>query len=121
MDTGVRTFTNTDDEEFEGMHWGVTYRFQPGETKALPERVAKHLAGQLGYKLAMKKSGDKPLGDATPVAEEALGEVTIPVKEEVKEEVVEEKVEEKEEEFKDLPKAPAKKKAPAKRGRPKKK
>lgn len=98
----LKTFTNTDDEDFTGMFHGEPYVILAGESKVFTEKLARHLAGQLAYKLALKKGLDKTTPEEqAKIADSVVGTVEIPKVEEiiVKPKVVEEP---KEVEFEDV-------------------
>jgi len=98
----LKTFTNTDSEDFEGMFHGEPYTLKAGESKVFTEKLARHLANQLAYKVRIRIGVDKVTEDKEKeMAESYVGRVDIPepVIETPKESV---KVEKKEEEFEEI-------------------
>lgn len=99
----LKTFTNIDSEDFEGMYGGSPIIVKAGESKPFTETIAKHLAGQLAYKIAVRGGDGKNPLDQNVMDRLALtmvSKLTLPV--ETPKVVVEEKVETKEPEFEDL-------------------
>lgn len=114
MESGIRVFTNIDDETFVGMMHGKEYSVGAGKDLPLPEKIAKHLAGQLAYKMLMKKDAELLLGPENQgkLAETIVSELVMEGDEEVEEVVEDKKKEVKEETFADLkPKRAYKKRA----------
>jgi len=98
----LKTFTNTDEDDFEGMFHGERYIIKAGETRIFSERLARHLAKHFAYKMAVKGGIDKITeGDQGRIAAEAVGSADLPpVPAKAEEPKIEEKP--KEEEFADI-------------------
>ena len=104
MESGVRVFTNIDSEEFTGMYHGKEYTIKTGKDKAFPEKLAKHLASQLAYKMLMKKDPETLLGDdkQKELAKTIVSDLVMEEPEEEKEETIEKPEKKEEEVFEDL-------------------
>lgn len=88
----IATFTNTDDDDFEGMWGGKAKEIKSGETIMVPRFLAEHYAKQLADKILLRKDN---LGDELgrkKIYGECLSEPKTVVA--PKEEVAEAKVEE---------------------------
>ena len=94
------------------MYGGETIALRRGETRAFTERIAKHLAGQLVYKILLRQKKEPYTDPSRKVLiGKMLGEVVAPPPEPIREEAPAPAVAEKEEEFPEVPKeAPKKRK-----------
>ena len=107
----LKSFTNTDSEDFECGFHGEMITVKAGESKTCTEKLAKHLARALAYKIGVRKGAEFLTPEAQgPIMESFVGTVDIPVvAPKVEPVVVEDKP--KEEEFADIkPKKTRKKK-----------
>ncbi len=112
----ILNFTNIDEEDFEGMYTGKAIIIRRGQTKAFPEKIAKHLADQLIYKILVRKGKDPYLDvERELLVKEMLGDESESTEKPIIPSDAESKAvpEEKEEEFPEL-------KEKKKRGRSKK-
>ena len=106
----IKSFTNTDAEDFNGMFHGENYTVLAGESKMFTEKLAKHLAGQLAYKILVRKGGIDPI-EMEALIPTFVGNVAVPAEPVVAEKAIKVKAEKPEEEFVDIkPKKKAKKK-----------
>ena len=113
MSEDVKNFTNTDEEDFEGMYGGEVILLRRGQTKAYTERKAKHLARQLVYKILLRQKKEPYLDTSRQgLLDRMLGEVVAPPPEPIREAPAP-AVAEKEEEFPEIKEEV--KKAPVKR------
>ena len=98
----VKNFTNIDEEDFEGMYGGKTQIIRRGQTKQFSEKIANHFAGQLIYKILVRKGKDpyidpekeslleEIIGKTESVEESAIIGAAETIPEEEKEEKIEE-------------------------------
>jgi len=75
----LKSITNTDAEDFEGMFHGEKYFISAGESKTFTEKLARHLAGQLAWKIAVRNISKYPQEEIDKLAKTFVGNVDIPV------------------------------------------
>jgi len=97
----VLNFTNIDNEDFVGKYGGEEIPVRERETKAFTEKIANHIADQLGTKILIREGKDY-LSDSKRegLLKQMLGEVRAPIV--AAEEKPEEAKKPEEEEFKEL-------------------
>jgi len=99
----IKNFTNIDEEDFEGMYGGEVIPLRRGETKAFTGRIAKHLAGQLAYKILLRQKKEPHTDSSRPgLIDKMLGEVVAPPPLPIEPVEAPEKEAEKEEEFPEI-------------------
>ena len=73
----LKSFTNTDAEDFDGMFHGEAYKVLAGESKMFTEKLAKHLAGQLAWKIAARNLDKYPQESIDKLALTFIGNVAV--------------------------------------------